>query len=94
MIHLFIALNLAYAQMAPFGHFQNNRVLIFSSSTTWTVPADWNDADNTFQCIGGGGGARGARHCGSGGKYGGGGGGGGGAGRSNVGTPGSGGGGV
>ena len=40
------------------------------SSQTWTVPADWNSANNYVYCIGGGGGG------GSGGNDGGGGGGG------------------
>ena len=28
-----------------------------TATTTWTVPLDWNSANNTIECIGGGGGA-------------------------------------
>jgi hypothetical protein len=31
-------------------------VLTTDSGSTWTVPADWNNADNSIACIGGGGG--------------------------------------
>jgi len=33
--------------------------IFFTSGTSWTVPADWNDSDNTIEVIGGGGGGRG-----------------------------------
>ena len=31
--------------------------IFLTTGTTWTVPADWNSAANTIECIGGGGGA-------------------------------------
>ncbi len=30
------------------------KVIFLTSGTTWTVPADWNNAANTIECIGGG----------------------------------------
>jgi hypothetical protein len=32
-------------------------LLTTDSDSTWTVPADWNSAANSIECIGGGGGA-------------------------------------
>ena len=49
--------------------------IILASGTSWTVPSDWNSADNTVHAVGGGGGGIGT----SSGLWGGGGGGGGGA---------------
>lgn len=48
--------------------------IIITTTTSWTVPSDWNNADNKIEAIGGGGGGGGA----IGGQYGGGTGGGGG----------------
>lgn len=52
-------------------------VLTSTSSTTWTVPSDWNNASNTIHLFGGGGGGAGGRVSGN-NRAGGGGGGGGG----------------
>lgn len=49
-----------------------SRVIFLTSGATWTVPTDWNDANNEIEAIGGGGGGEGS------GYYDGGGGGGGG----------------
>jgi RHS repeat-associated protein len=38
----------------------NATQIIIPSSTTWTVPSDWNNADNSIEAIGGGGGGGGA----------------------------------
>lgn len=46
-------------------------ITLSSAQTSWTVPADWNNANNTIECIGGGG--RGATVVGDGGGGGGGG---------------------
>lgn len=54
-------------------------VEIITSGTTWTVPADWNNSDNTIEVIGGGGGG-GNGGAGDGSNAGSGGGGGGGGG--------------
>jgi len=46
------------------------RRLYLSSGTSWTVPADWNSANNTIEVIaGGGGGANNSRSGGGGGAY-------------------------
>ena len=29
-------------------------VIVLTSGTSWTVPADWNNASNSIECIGGG----------------------------------------
>jgi len=34
-------------------------VVYLLSGTSWTVPADWNNASNTVEAIGGGGGGEG-----------------------------------
>lgn len=52
-------------------------VLTSTSSTSWTVPADWNNSSNSINLIGGGGGGAGGRASGN-NRAGGGGGGGGG----------------
>ena len=48
-------------------------VIILTSGTSWTVPADWNNANNTIEVIGGGGGgsssAAGSQGAGGGGAY-------------------------
>lgn len=46
-----------------------SKQIILTSGTSWTVPADWNSANNKIECIGAG-----ARNVGSGGSAGGGGG--------------------
>lgn len=35
------------------------KVVFLTSGTSWTVPSDWNSANNTIECIGGGGGGGG-----------------------------------
>jgi hypothetical protein len=30
--------------------------ILLTSGTTWTVPSDWDSANNSIQCLGGGGG--------------------------------------
>jgi hypothetical protein len=51
-------------------------VISLTSTTSWTIPEDWNSSDNTIHLIGGGGGAPGSRtYQGAGGGSGGGGGG-------------------
>jgi hypothetical protein len=44
--------------------------VFLTTGTTWTVPADWNNAANTIECVGGGGGATDANssHVGTGGE--------------------------
>ena len=32
-------------------------VIALTSGTSWTVPSDWNNANNSVECIGGGGGS-------------------------------------
>lgn len=49
------------------------RVIVLTQGTTWTVPADWNDANNTIELIGGGGGGSAANGDGNSGAGGGGG---------------------
>lgn len=51
-----------------------NKVVFITStaSTTWTVPADWNNASNTIEVIGAGGGGRSSGNSGAGGGAGGG----------------------
>ena len=48
----------AFMSMRTFRtHAANTQIVITSiASTTWTVPADWNNASNTIEVIGGGGG--------------------------------------
>ena len=36
----------------------SNTQFLTAGSGTWTVPADWNNSNNTIECIGGGGGGR------------------------------------
>ena len=46
------------------------QVIYLTTGTSWTVPANWNSASNTIECIGGGGGGRGgvdSSGCGGGG---------------------------
>src|SRR6266481_3471438 len=41
----------------PYAEAANNRIFIITTaSTTWTVPADWNNSSNTIELIGGAGG--------------------------------------
>lgn len=40
--------------------------VIITSGTSWTVPSDWNDADNSIEVIGGGGGGGGGGNVGGG----------------------------
>ncbi|MBN1168649.1 helix-turn-helix domain-containing protein, partial [Candidatus Woesebacteria bacterium] len=57
----------------------SDATIYITSGTSWQVPSDWNDSDNTVEVIGGGGGgANGAAESGGNGGVGGGGGGGGG----------------
>ncbi|GEM_PF-1427023 len=51
---------------------QTKTVIYLTSGTTWTVPSDWNNGNNTIEVIGGGG-AGGSEHNGDGGTGGGGG---------------------
>ncbi len=46
-----------FEQLVRNDHPSNTQVLTLGSGT-WTVPADWNNANNTIECIGGGGGGR------------------------------------
>ena len=50
---------------------QSSPIVIFlTSGTSWTVPSDWNSANNTIEVIGGGGGGRNpAGGAGGGGAY-------------------------
>ena len=63
--------------------------IFLTSGTTWTVPGDWSNANNTIEVIGGGGGSGGgySDSSGSGGEGGGGGGGGGYSKATNVSLP-------
>jgi len=49
----------------------NPKTLVLSSGSSWTVPADWNSANNTIQVIGGGGSGGGSNGIGDGGGGGG-----------------------
>lgn len=44
----------ASAKRRPTGGVQ--KTVVLASGTTWLVPADWNSANNSIECIGGGGG--------------------------------------
>lgn len=46
--------------------------IVLTSGTTWSVPADWNSANNSIECIGGGGGGFATTGAGGGGGGGGG----------------------
>jgi hypothetical protein len=46
-------------------------VVVLTSGTSWVVPADWNSANNTIECIGGGGGGSGGKSTRAGGAGGG-----------------------
>lgn len=58
--------------LAPGTHFDASigrvaSTTVLTSGTSWIVPSDWNDSDNTIEVIGGGGGGGSARRTGGGG---------------------------
>jgi hypothetical protein len=50
-----VVVAVAVASFSPAAH-ASSTVIFLTSGTSWTVPSDWNSANNTIEVIGGGGG--------------------------------------